>query len=88
MTGIFPDAGCDVSRWTRPASCRLARSNAEPKACPALAVAAAELAFNIADSAAAWAKADAGAKATARLKIIPARMHLFICDLFICNSPF
>jgi len=58
----------------------LARFNAEPNVDPALAVAVAEFASNKTDSAAAWAQADAGSKAIAKVKIIPKRMHLLICN--------
>jgi len=77
---IFPGAGGDVCCETRPASCLLTRFNAEPNADPALTVAVAEFAFNKTDSAAAWAKAEGPAKAIANVKIIPTRMHLFICN--------
>jgi hypothetical protein len=54
--------------------------NAEPNADPALTAAVPEFAFSKADSAAAWAKAEARGKAIARVKIIAKRMRLFMCN--------
>jgi hypothetical protein len=53
--------------------------NAEPNVDPALTVTVAECAFNKADSAAAWAKAEASAKVRTKAKIITKSICLFIC---------
>jgi hypothetical protein len=54
--------------------------NAEFNCDPNLTVAVAEAPPSKTDSAAAWAKAEAGRAASARVKAIPNSMRLFICN--------
>jgi len=81
---VCEGTGCEVGLGTRPASCLTLWSNAEPIADPALTVAAAEFAFNKTDSAAAWAKAEAPGKVSA--KAITKSISLFKLQLLAPGS--
>lgn len=59
-------------------------SNAEPNADPALTVTVAEFAFNKADSAAAWAKAETWGEI--RAKVVTRSIRLFILQLLALGS--